>query len=232
MEITDELALLAECTEQEKWKQCDPIAWTLWDTSTPTIMEDYKTALILSKVPKKYEKIRVGALERSEKYTQRYLVSTNIKLVEALKVIKKKHGWPTEEKFGQECAEGAWLIAQHADHNPEFQQECLQELAKLKTTAGLQQYAYLLDRMLVNKGEPQHFGTMNDPHGKLYPIQGYTPNPANLAETELQLEVVNSRRESVGFLSLQDEQAKLPQFILMQKLLTDSHEPQSALPSE
>lgn len=215
-------------------------SWTPWDTSKPSIMEDYLAAQvaraahinqapqILTKVSKKYKKIRIGALEGSQKYTKEYLESTNKKYESFLKQIIEIYGWPTEEKFDEQCAEGAWLIAQHAE-NVEFQQECLQELSKAETISALQHHAYLLDLIQVKQGQPQHFGTQTDLTGNPYPIQGYTPNPANLAETELQLEMVNKRRESVGFLSLQDEQAKLSQFILMQKLLTDSHEPQ---PSE
>lgn len=206
-----------------------PKSWTPWDTSTPTIMEHYKSARMLSRVAKKYEKIRVGAFESPEKYTKEYLHSTNVKYIIALKLIKKMHGWPNEETFNEECALGASLIAQHADHDLEFQQECLQDLAQLTSSSGLQYHAYLLDLIQVKKGQPQHFGTQIDPHGKLYPILGFIPNPANLAETELQLEMVNKRRESVGFLSLQDEQAKLSQFFMMQQLLTsDGHAPQTA----
>lgn len=201
-------------------------SWNTWASDTPTIMDHYISVRILNRVKETYDEIRHGAFEKPEHYTKEFLHLTNVRYVNSLKLIKKKFGWPTEEKFGQECALGASLIAQHAVHDPEFQQECLQELAQLTSRSELQYYAYLLDLIQVQKGKPQHFGTQMDPQGKLYPIQGYTPNPANLAETELQLEVVNNRRESVGFLSLQDAQAKLSQFIMHQQPITEAHVPQ------
>lgn len=202
-------------------------SWNPWSSKTPKIMDHYTAAQFLRSINKKYIKIRIKALERSEKYSPEYLKSKNQRHINQLKLIIDQYGWPNEELFGKKCMEGAWQIAQHS-HDLKFQEFCLQMLSNVQSIPGKQHYAYLSDLLAVKQGKPQYFGTQIDTKGKLYPIQGYATDPTNLAETELQLEVINQRRNSIGFLSLQDEQAKLFQFIMMQQLFTESHEPHSA----
>jgi len=78
-----------------------------------------------------------------------------------LKKLIKKYGWPDIELVGKEASKGAWLIAQHADHDVKFQEYCLNLMKKkLKDNKIEQQYfAYLTDRVLVNQGKPQLYGT-------------------------------------------------------------------------
>lgn len=78
-----------------------------------------------------------------------------------LKAIIKKHGWPDKNLVGKDGAEWAWLIAQHADHDVSFQKECLR-LMRVKFREGTvdpQHVAYFTDRVLVNSGRPQRYGT-------------------------------------------------------------------------
>jgi len=53
---------------------------------------------------------------------------------------------------GKKASQGAWLIAQHADHDLKFQKKCLKLLAeKLKIKkVEPRNFAYLTDRVLVN----------------------------------------------------------------------------------
>jgi len=37
-------------------------------------------------------------------------------------------GWPTILKVGEAGAHGAWLIAMHANHDPDFQRVCLKRM--------------------------------------------------------------------------------------------------------
>ena len=41
-----------------------------------------------------------------------------------LKAIIAQYGWPTYSMVGREGAVAAWLMAQHADHDVAFQQQC------------------------------------------------------------------------------------------------------------
>jgi hypothetical protein len=78
-----------------------------------------------------------------------------------LKKVIKKYGWPDFDLVGKEASKGAWLIAQHADHDVKFQEYCLNlTKEKLKDNKIEPQYfAYLTDRVLVNQNKPQLYGT-------------------------------------------------------------------------
>jgi hypothetical protein len=81
--------------------------------------------------------------------------------VARLKEIIAEHGWPTHDLVGRRAADAAWLIAQHADLDPAFQQEALELLREAveadQASAG--NLAYLEDRIAAGAGEPQSYGT-------------------------------------------------------------------------
>jgi hypothetical protein len=78
-----------------------------------------------------------------------------------LRAIIAEHGWPGRMLVGDEGAEAAWLIAQHADHQLDFQREALAllERAVHDGDAPASHLAYLTDRVRMNEGRPQLFGT-------------------------------------------------------------------------
>jgi hypothetical protein len=76
-----------------------------------------------------------------------------------LRQIVAEHGWPGHELVGQAAAHAAWLLAQHAP--PRFQEECLPllEEAVVRGDASSRDLAYLMDRVLMHRGQPQIYGT-------------------------------------------------------------------------
>ncbi len=78
-----------------------------------------------------------------------------------LRMVIAEQGWPGEKLVGPVGASHAWLIAQHADRDPTFQAECLELLraALVAGDASTGQLAYLTDRVLCARGEPQIYGT-------------------------------------------------------------------------
>ncbi len=76
-----------------------------------------------------------------------------------LREIVAEHGWPGRRLVGEEAAHAAWLLAQHAP--PEFQEQCLPllENAAAQGAASPADLAYLRDRVLMHRGEPQIYGT-------------------------------------------------------------------------
>lgn len=72
-----------------------------------------------------------------------------------------EHGWPGRSLVGEDGAEAAWLIVQHADHDVELQERCLELLrdAVAREEASPQELAYLTDRVRVNRGREQVYGT-------------------------------------------------------------------------
>src|SRR3989344_6360684 len=83
------------------------------------------------------------------------------KNTERLKRIVDKYGWPGRSLVGEEAAHGAWLLAQHADRDLEFQKHALVllEEAVVGGEADKRDLAYLTDRVRVNNGQSQIFGT-------------------------------------------------------------------------
>jgi hypothetical protein len=70
-------------------------------------------------------------------------------------------GWPGRTLVGDEAAKAAWLLAQHADQDPVQQRAFLGSLraAVIQGEASAAHLAYLEDRVRVNAGQPQLYGT-------------------------------------------------------------------------
>jgi len=86
-----------------------------------------------------------------------------------LRAIVAEYGWPGRSLVGQDGAHAAWLLAQHADDEPDFQRECL-DMLRVAVDAGeaaAVDWAYLSDRVAVALGQPQLHGTQfrRDPNG-------------------------------------------------------------------
>jgi len=78
-----------------------------------------------------------------------------------LKELVDQHGWLHEGRVGKEGADAAFLIAQHADHDVDFQRSVLDHLREAydQGNATGQQVALLTDRVRVAEGKPQLYGT-------------------------------------------------------------------------
>jgi hypothetical protein len=76
-----------------------------------------------------------------------------------LRQIVAEYGWPGYALAGVDGAHAAWLLVQHAP--AEFQEECLPLLedAVAHGDAAPRDLAYLTDRVLMHRGEPQIYGT-------------------------------------------------------------------------
>jgi len=76
-------------------------------------------------------------------------------------IVGEIGGWPTISLVGEDAEDAAWAIAQHSDHDLEFQREALALLraAVEADDASPGNLAYLEDRVAVNAGEDQVYGT-------------------------------------------------------------------------
>jgi len=85
----------------------------------------------------------------------------DVKNTREMKKIVKKYGWPDIDLVGEEGSNGAWLLVQHADLDVEFQKKCLKLIKKKikDKKISLINYAYLKDRINVNRGRLQIYGT-------------------------------------------------------------------------
>jgi hypothetical protein len=78
-----------------------------------------------------------------------------------LQVLFNKHGFLGYDKAGEIGSNGFWLLVQHQDRHPSFQDSVLQamELEVKKGNASKSHYAYLFDRVRLNTDRKQVYGT-------------------------------------------------------------------------
>jgi hypothetical protein len=84
-----------------------------------------------------------------------------------LRAIVASRGWPGRDLAGEDGAEAAWLIVQHAIGEPSFQRAMLTLLreASAKELIPTWQVGYLEDRIAMLESRPQRYGTqwLDDP---------------------------------------------------------------------
>jgi hypothetical protein len=77
-----------------------------------------------------------------------------------LRELVDRHGWPRASEVGEEAAGGAFLVVQHSPYLD--WQAAMLPLVEEAVRAGEldgQSYALLCDRVQMNRGQPQRYGT-------------------------------------------------------------------------
>ena len=100
--------------------------------------------------------------------------------------IHEKYGWPAISLVGKEASSNYWLLVQHQDL--ELQRQLLPDLERAANLgeASKSNFAYLFDRVQVNSGKPQHWGSQaacKDGKPELSPVD----DPAGLAQRRKEL---------------------------------------------
>lgn len=117
-----------------------------------------------------------------------------------LKGVLGRIGWFDIGRFGAEASQAAWLIVQHSDHDPEWQSAMLETLRPRVARGDMQAsyYAYLVDRVAVNAGRPQTYGT-----------QGHCVGPGDWQPKAVaEPEALDRRRSEVGLSPIADYRAR------------------------
>ena len=111
--------------------------------------------------------------------------------------ILADHGWPGASRVGEDGAEAAWLVVQHAIAQPGFQRQVLVALCAAARLGDVPawQPAMLEDRIRTMEGRPQRYGTQFDwdETGQLSPLP-IEDRPD-----------VDARRQSVGLSPIEEE---------------------------
>lgn len=118
---------------------------------------------------------------------------------EWLKGVLERIGWFDVSRFGGEASQAAWLVVQHSDHDPQWQSAMLEALRPRVERGDMQAswYAYLVDRVAVNTGRPQTYGTQGGCAGGEW-------QPQPVADPE----GVDRRRAEAGLPPLADYRAQ------------------------
>ncbi len=102
--------------------------------------------------------------------------AVHIRNAERLKELIILNGWSDETAVGDDGAEAAWLIVQHAIGYPAFQRHCLHLMQESAKHGKIPKWhaAYLEDRIAMYEGRRQRYGTqwLDDPvDGRARPWQ-------------------------------------------------------------
>lgn len=111
------------------------------------------------------------------------------------KIVADHGGLPGARQVGVDGVSAAWLLVQHADRDPAFQQQVLDRIMPLVESGEVssREIALLTDRVLVNAGAPQRYGS------QLAAINGkWEPKPMEAPEQ------VDQRRARLGQMPLAD----------------------------
>jgi hypothetical protein len=120
----------------------------------------------------------------------------SLNTIEAKKMFEQ-YGFLGFEEVGKTGSNNFWLLIQHTYKDSNFQESVLLEMKKHveRKNAKGEDYAYLIDKTMINTGKPQIYGTQM----KLNRETGIT-TPINLFEPEN----VNKRRIQVGLSTIED----------------------------
>lgn len=119
-----------------------------------------------------------------------------------MKEIIAQYGWPGYSLVGAEGEHTAWLLVQHAGRDLPFQNQCLALLTAAVEAgdASARNMAYLVDRVRVNEGKPQLYGTQ------------YRIHDGDFSAGEIEDSAgVEIRRAQVGLGSFEEQLAELRQ---------------------
>ncbi len=104
---------------------------------------------------------RTGPAFWAQRLATANAVATDAVSTEMMRKLLQEFDWIDSHRFGSRVASRAWILVQHADDHPDFQQLALDRMATHLATGGVRpaDYAHLWDRVAVNTGKPQRYGT-------------------------------------------------------------------------
>ena len=123
-----------------------------------------------------------------------------------LQNMLKGRGWFRDDIDGQGAAHDAWLIAQHADRNPNFQQEALKLIEAELGAPGVSKsnYAYLYDRVQMRFGDRDNAQAL-----QRYATQGRCTGPGTWEPLPFENpDKIDATRAEVGLGSLAEYKAR------------------------
>lgn len=144
-----------------------------------------------------YRSILRDARNQPERDEQAFQKSVyDVRRIDSINLLKAKaifaeFGCPGIDLIGKESAHNFWLIAQHCDSDPEFQEKVLSAMYDqvAKKNADAKDYAYLRDRVSVNRGQLQTYGTQMQINAD---SSSFEPKPL------LEPEKIDERRQEMG----------------------------------
>lgn len=138
------------------------------------VLADIENEKSAAAVPTTWTPELYNEMQRRVALDQKYRTGSSLptaeQMQEAKNIDKDNISWLRQNvnKYGlpadTSAASNAWLLTQHADHDPKFQTDMLAKMQDYNTKNKTQLYspnniAYLTDRVNINTGKPQMYGT-------------------------------------------------------------------------
>lgn len=139
------------------------------------------------------QEARVG--DWSPSMIERMLAVDAANLPQIKRIVADHGGLPGARQVGADGVSAAWLLVQHADRDVDFQRQVLDGIMPQVEggEVSAHDFALLTDRVLVNAGRPQRYGS------QLAAIDGqWQPKPMEAPEQ------VDQRRAALGQMPLAD----------------------------
>ena len=181
------LIVFSSCGEKPS-KEVEP------SINYPALIEE------LAEMAKVDQEVQMNFLQRLPEVSEELLAQKRDSVFEAngerCKEIFSRVGFPGIDRVGEDGAQNFWLLVQHCDYDPAFQKKVLEGMKVQvdRNNASSEDYAYLYDRVRVNSGEKQWYGTQLTHAENMWAI------PKPLADSL----GVNERREAIGLESIEE----------------------------
>ena len=185
--------------------------------------EVYSLVKELKQMRNEDQGIRLLLIDASKRYGDRDKRTVEIRQMmkridskNALRVqqIIDLYGWLGSDELGEDANETLFLCIQHAD-DLIIQTKYLPILKKAleEGNADGWQYAFLTDRIKMNRGEKQVYGTQTlRMNGKQFPVPIENPDKVDTLRKEIGLEPMKEYMEDTGFdWSLENYRKELPE---------------------
>jgi hypothetical protein len=145
---------------------------------------------------------RAGAAFWAQRLATANAVAIDAASTEMMRTLLQEFDWVDSHRFGTRVASRAWILVQHADDHPDFQQLALDRMAVHLPTGGVRpsDYAHLWDRVAVNTGKPQRYGTQ--------PITTCNPDGTLDLRAVEEPAQLDARRRTMGLGPAADELAR------------------------
>lgn len=127
-----------------------------WADITPNAPELREQLLEMARVD---QQARDG--DWSQEMIEKMVAVDAANLPKIKQVVADHHGLPGVRDVGADGLAAAWLLVQHADTDAAFQQQVLAGLEPMVASGEVsaREYSLLVDRVLVNTGKPQRYGS-------------------------------------------------------------------------
>lgn len=117
--------------------------------------------------------------------------------------IIQEYCYPNTDIAGKDGSHYFWLMMQHQDQYPDFQKKVLRLMRAevYRNKADRKDYAYLIDRVMINTGQKQVYGTqmrLNEAQTSFEPIPVMEPEKLNERRKEMGLGTIEAYIETMN----------------------------------